>query len=131
MPDNPYWNSKPDLTRLPEHLRQSLTQAIPIRPAEVRAQTIVFPLIHEHGLNHPNGRIRILPHQPKAEEIKFTGIQVEASNFTGHKPIYVTVVTTDHCPEFIKGLVASYVRATGSWDSFNSIVEELKCQSPL
>jgi hypothetical protein len=130
MPDNPYWNSRPDLTRLPEHLRQTLTQAIPIRPAEVRAQTIIFPLIQEQGLNHPNGRVRALPYIPKADSMQIEGVQFEASNFTGHRPIYVTIIKTSDCPEFLKGMIASYVRAAGNWETFDKLVEELKCHSP-
>jgi hypothetical protein len=131
MPENPYWNSKPDLTRLPEHLRQALAQAIPIRPGEIHAQTIIFPLIQEQGLNHPNGRIRALPYTPKADVMTSEGVQLEASNFIGHKPIYVTVMRTAECPEFLKGFIACYVRTTGSWTAFDKLVEELKCNSPL
>ena len=126
-----YWNSRPDLTRLPEALRQSLTKSIPIRPAEIVAQTIVFPVVAEQGLNHPNGRLRALIYQPKADSMQIDGLQLETSTFTGHRPIYVTIVKTADCPEFLRGAITSYVRACGNWDSLNKIVEELKCNSPL
>lgn len=131
MPENPYWNSKPDLTRLPEHLRQTLTQSIPIRSGEIRAQTIIFPLIQEQGLNHPNGRVRALPYTPKADVMTSEGVQLESSNFTGHKPIYVTVIRTAECPEFLKGFIACYVRATGNWDSVDNLIAELKSTAPM
>jgi len=125
-----YWNSRPDLTRLPQHLRQSLTAPIPIRPAEIVAQTIIFP-VTDQGLNHPNGRLRALVHQPTADSMRIEGVQLETSTFTGHRPLYVTIVKTADCPEFLRGAITSYVRACGNWDSLNKIVEDLKCNSPL
>lgn len=130
MSNNPLWNSKPDLTRLPEHLRQALTQPIPIRPAEIRVQTVIFPLIHEHGLNHPNGRLRAMVYTPKVETDVIEGVQLEASTFTGHKPIYATILKTADCAEFLRGFITAYVRANKSWDKVDSLIEELKCNSP-
>ncbi len=130
--NNPYWNTKPDLTRLPEHLRQALTQPIPMRVGEVRAQNIIFPMIQEYGLNHPNGRVRPMLHVPDANKPnQVSGIQLESYDFTGHKPITMCVMRNEALGEFLKGYITSYIRNLNSWTEFDKIVEDLKCTSPI
>jgi len=132
MSNNPFWNTKPDLTRLPEHLRQALTAPIPMRPAEVRAQNVIFSLVQEYGLNHPNGRLRALVHIPDGSKVSdIDGIMLESYDFTGHKPIAVNILKRDAMSEFLKGYIAAFVMNTNSWSEFNTLVEELKCNSPI
>lgn len=132
MSNNPFWNQKPDLSRMPEHLRQTLTQPIPMRPAEVRAQSIIFPLVHDYGLNHPNGRLRAVVHIPDGSKVNtIEGIMLETYDFTGHKPITVNILKREAMPEFLKGYITAYIRNENSWSNFDKLVEELKCTSPI
>jgi hypothetical protein len=132
MSNNPFWSTKPDLTRLPEYLRQTLTQPIPMRVAEVRAQTIIFPLTSEYGLNHPNGRLRAMVHIPQGDKVNvIDGIMVETYDFTGHKPLTASILKREAIPEFLKGYITAYIRDKQSWSEFDKLVEELKCTSPI
>ena len=53
----PWDEIKPNLSKLPIHIREALSEPTPLQPNEVHGKLLIQR--RKEGLNHPNARIRV------------------------------------------------------------------------
>lgn len=103
---SPWDQAKPDLSKLPVHLRESLTAPVPVKPGEVLGRVSI--LTKRTGLNYPNARIWINP-------IRREDKQTLVIEFTDHRGVPQVMVevrqdqlmalkaTLAHCFDLLEG----------------------------
>ena len=119
---NDYWDRKPDLTRLPPTLKDSLNKPIPFRPHEVRARVLISPTV---GQNHPNGRFLIAPHRPNSDSSVIEGLRVEALDYAGKLPLATIILKNEDFFQALQGALLAYKKAGGSLAQLVNLVEEI------
>lgn len=60
---SPWDDAKPNLSKLPPHLRDALNAPVPVKPGEAQGRLSV--ITRRAGLNHPNARIWVNAIQQK------------------------------------------------------------------
>lgn len=121
-----YFDKKPDLTRLPEHLKQTLTKPLELRPDEVHVKLRIYKEIKAAGYNIPNARLLAGPFIPTAEGTKPDGVQIELVDFKGHVPLVMSVLSLEKALIFLKGFIKTYKRCGGDIQSLLGFIEELE-----
>ena len=108
---DPRWpgGPRPDLRKLPQVVREQLSQPVPLRPTEVHAGVLLFQTTP--GLNHPNGRVLVSSHRkdPEAYTAVPDGIQIDLTDFYGRKPLASIVLTPAAVVPVLENLIRCYV----------------------
>lgn len=104
MAKDTWFGGNPNLTKLPKHIRDALTQVIPIQPNEILASLFLFKDPRLTGLNIPNSRLHIRGYTPDEVEKarnKPAGIQLEFVDPSGKHPIAMSIVAKEKIPLFL------------------------------
>ena len=126
MAENPYLGVKPDLSKLPIHLREAMGKAMPMRETEIYAKIIIFANVRDIGLNHPNGRLQAIAFAPDSEKMNdMDGIQLEMYNFTAQRPLATTIIGRKDFAVFLKGFFKAYMLNKMPLSDVTKIIEEL------
>lgn len=121
-----FWDRKPDLSRLPEHIKQGVRKALPLREYEVRGKILIFPVATQ-GLNHPNGRILSSPYKPRSADESYTeGLQIELLDFGALGPLATFIISLESAPTMFTGLFRSFKRCGGDLAALKQIIEEIE-----
>lgn len=117
-------NIGPDLSKLPPHLRENLTEPIPLRPGEVRGRVFIFR--NTPGLNHPNGRVLVAPYHKDVAQPSTTpdGAQIDVADYTGRLPLATVVLAKKHMPDVMKGLVRNFLAMGGTREELLEMINE-------
>lgn len=119
------WGDRtPDLSQLPPHLRESLTEPIPLRPGEVYGRVLIYK--KTPGLNHPNGRILVTKYYK--DVTKPTGVpdgaQFDMVDFTGRGALSTVILTQDNIPPVMGGLIRSFLSMGGTREELLALITE-------
>lgn len=93
----PWDQTKPDLSRLPPHLRDALTAPVPRKEREVAGKLAV--ITRRPGLNHPNARVWLTPVVKEINKEKHVELIIEMSDHRG-QPQAVLVLSDKQLPMF-------------------------------
>jgi hypothetical protein len=98
----------PDLSKLPQHIRDTFSQTLPIRPDECRAAVMIFQV--SKGFNHPNGRCNVAVYKREENAVinMDKGLQLDFAEFSGRQPLATAIIDKDSARTFIAGLLRAY-----------------------
>lgn len=113
----------PNLSKLPQHLRESLTDNIPLRPGEVYGRVLIYR--KTPALNHPNGRVLVTKYyKDAARPIGVPdGAQIDLVDFSGHEPLISILLAKESIPAVLGGLVQSFLAMGGSADDLHTAID--------
>lgn len=130
------WGSVgPDLSKLPAHLRENLTESIPLRPGEVYGRVLIFR--KTPGLNHPNGRILVSNYHKDAANPSGPpdGAQIDLADFSGRLALSTFFLAKDKVPPVLGGLIRSFLAMGGTEEELRTVIAQavrpLKLSNPL
>ena len=117
------WGMRPNLSKLPLHLRESLTETIPLRPGEVYGKVLIFN--KTTGLNHPNGRILVTNyHKDAARPVgPPDGAQIDMVDFSGRLPLATCLLRKKQVPDILRGLMRSFLAMGGTVEELHSAID--------
>lgn len=124
MPRDQWKAPKPDLSKLPAHLRKNTTEPIPIRDSEVHANIRVFE--DKPGLNYPNGRLYATSYTKDHEGGKPEKLQIDGVDFTGKIPIFTVLVRKEDMKDFLRGALIQYMKLGGTEEDLKELINHAK-----
>ena len=124
------WDSgKPDLSKLPKHLLETMRGSLALRPGEIRARIHIFRNTKDSGLHHPNGRLYVLPFKPDEISEKRgerAGVQLETFDFRGKVPLNTIIISPDDFSLVMTDLIRAYLYIGGAEDIIDTIKKNLE-----
>lgn len=125
---DPRWpgGPRPDLRRLPQVVREQMSQPVPLRPTEVHASVLLFQ--STPGLNHPNGRVLVSPHRKDPDNYTGVpdGIQLDMTDFHGRKPLASVVLTAKAAIPVLENLIRCYMALGATPEDVQQLVSNAK-----
>jgi len=113
----------PNLSKLPPHLRESLSENIPLRPGEVHGRVLIFR--KTPALIHPNGRVLVTKYyKDAARPVGIPdGAQIDLVDFSGREPLVSVLLVKENVPAVLGGLVQSFLAMGGSADDLHAAID--------
>jgi len=128
---NPRWPGAPgpNLTKLPQHIREQIAQPVPLRPSEVRTKISLFQVTS--GLQHPNGRVLVSEFRQDPDNYvnKPDGIQIDGSDFYGRKPLLSIVLDKKTAQPVIENMLRCFLALGATKEELAALVS--RAEQPL
>jgi hypothetical protein len=119
----------PNLSKVPQHIRDALSEPVPVRDTEATGRLHLFHDARSSGLNIPNARMHARTYTPMEGE---TGtrdmapkVQIDFVDYTGKMPIATAILVPEQALILINQLMRSYLRIGGPIEEINRIHLEL------
>jgi hypothetical protein len=129
---NPWdFGARPNLARLPAHVKEQMSQPVPLRPEEVLGRLMVFQ--NTSGLNHPNARFLVTAFREGAENYSGPpdGAQLDVMDFSGRVPLSSMILPKTTVESLLVGLARCYLEMGGTIGELESINTRALTPVPL
>ena len=131
MSGNDNWGGRnaPNLSKVPQHIRDALSEPVPVRDTEATGRLHLFHDPRSSGLNMPNTRMHARAYTPMEGETgtreTVSQVQIDFVDYTGKVPIATALLLPPQALVLINQLMRSYLRIGGAIEEINRIHLEL------
>lgn len=124
MANNPWKDIKPNLSKLPAHLRKDLTKQIPLRENEVYSRIVIYS--DKPGLNYPNGRVfaEVYNKDPNAPSSIPEGVQISLSDYSARIPLVGFVLEKEDVLPVLRSMAQAYLSLGGTEDELKTLLPQ-------